>query len=216
MNLINSLIPRNLFLYSPDPAGGGSAETDSGTGGGDKPAEKADEHPEGEKHETPEEKKFSQADVDRILKERLERERKKSEEAAAKLKADAEAKTLAEKGEFKELAEKEKAEREKAETELRSLKLQGAFEKSARKLNVEFQNENAAKDAFAKLDAASVGDDLKGMDDAVKKLLKDYPYLFKEISAEEIDATVKGKETVQAVNEQLVKSKQRDGRYAGF
>jgi hypothetical protein len=52
-----------------------------------------------------EEPKFTQADVDRILKERLEREHSKAQKAAEKARADAEAKAMAEQGKYKELAE---------------------------------------------------------------------------------------------------------------
>lgn len=47
--------------------------------------------------------RFTQADVDRIVKERLERADKKAAEAAIKAKADLEAQALAEQGKFKEL-----------------------------------------------------------------------------------------------------------------
>jgi hypothetical protein len=49
---------------------------------------------------------FTQADVDRIVKERLAKAQSKAEEATRKAAADAEAKTLAEQGEFKRLYEK--------------------------------------------------------------------------------------------------------------
>lgn len=54
--------------------------------------------------------KFTQADLDRIVNERLERERTKSQKDAAKAQADAEAKVLAEQGKYKELFEKQQAE----------------------------------------------------------------------------------------------------------
>jgi len=50
-------------------------------------------------------KTFTQAEVDAIVKERIERERRKSDEAAKKAAADAEARTLAEQGKYKELYE---------------------------------------------------------------------------------------------------------------
>jgi len=52
------------------------------------------------------EKKFTQGDIDRIVKERLEREKKKADEMARKAQEDTEAKALAEQQKFKELADK--------------------------------------------------------------------------------------------------------------
>lgn len=53
------------------------------------------------------ERTFSQADVDRIVKERLEREQGKATKAAEKARAEAEAKALAEQGDFKALSERQ-------------------------------------------------------------------------------------------------------------
>jgi len=64
--------------------------------------------------------KFTQADLDRIVNERLERERTKSQKDAAKAAADAEAKVLAEQGKYKELFEKQQADLQAAQTEAKS------------------------------------------------------------------------------------------------
>ena len=53
---------------------------------------------------------FTQADLDRIVKERLDREQAKAKQATEKAQADAEAKVLAEQGKYKELFEKQQAE----------------------------------------------------------------------------------------------------------
>lgn len=63
---------------------------------------------------------FTQADIDRIIKDRLEQERGKSEKAAQKAQADAEAKVLAEQGKYKELFEKQQAELQTAQSEAKS------------------------------------------------------------------------------------------------
>lgn len=55
-------------------------------------------------------KRFTQADLDRIVKERIERERKKAEEKLAKEREEAERKKLEEQNEFKSLYEKAQAE----------------------------------------------------------------------------------------------------------
>lgn len=61
------------------------------------------------------EARFSQADIDRIVKERLDRERDKAQKEAAKHAADLEKKQLAENAEWQKLAEK-------AQQELQALK----------------------------------------------------------------------------------------------
>lgn len=53
-----------------------------------------------------EEKRFSQADLDRLIKERLDRERDKAEKTAAKAREESEAASLAEQQKWQELAEK--------------------------------------------------------------------------------------------------------------
>ncbi len=50
-------------------------------------------------------KTFTQADLDRIINERLQQERSKGEKAAAKAKSDAETAALAEQGKYKEIAD---------------------------------------------------------------------------------------------------------------
>ena len=64
----------------------------------------------GEKAETG--KTFTQSEVDAIVKERIDRERRKADEATKKATADAEAKALAEQGKYKELYETLVAERD--------------------------------------------------------------------------------------------------------
>ena len=89
---------KRIQLYSSPDSGaeGQNPVTPPATNGGDqqKPAEEA---------------KFTQADIERIIAERLDRERKKAEEKAAKAQAEAEAKALEEQKQYKELAEKHAA-----------------------------------------------------------------------------------------------------------
>lgn len=70
------------------------------------------------------EKRFTQADIDRIVKERIERERKKAEEAIAKEREEAEKKKLEEANEYKTLYEKEKAEKEAIRKEAEQTRLE--------------------------------------------------------------------------------------------
>jgi hypothetical protein len=66
------------------------------------------------------ERTFTQADLDRIIDDRLKQERGKAEKAAAKAQADAEAKVLAEQGKYKELYDKQQAELQTAQAEAKA------------------------------------------------------------------------------------------------
>lgn len=82
-------------------------EADKGTGNGeDDKTDDATGSDENGGDDNKPEPKFTQADIDRIVTERLERERKKSEANAQKAKEQAEAKALEEQQKFQELAEK--------------------------------------------------------------------------------------------------------------
>ncbi len=70
----------------------------------------ATEPPTGNDPEKTENKQFNQADVDRIVQERLERAQRKAQTEAEKARKEAEEKTLHEQGEFKTLAEQRAAE----------------------------------------------------------------------------------------------------------
>lgn len=86
-----------LFYEADKGTGDGTGDATGDKGGSEKP--------------TP---TFTQADVDRIVKERLERESAKVEKAAQKAREEAETKALADQQKFQELAEK----RAKALTDL--------------------------------------------------------------------------------------------------
>ena len=77
-------------------------EADKGTGSGDSETADAAGINSGDKAKA--EPTFTQADIDRILTERLERERKKSDDKAKKAREDAEAKALEDQQKFQELA----------------------------------------------------------------------------------------------------------------
>lgn len=68
-------------------------------------------------------KTFTQADVDRIIKDRLAREQAKATEAQAKAVADAEAKAMAEQGKYRELYEKQQAELTAKEQRIKAMEL---------------------------------------------------------------------------------------------
>lgn len=109
---LEKLLRLNLQYFAE-----GEGENDKGTKGDEEnKGEGANEEFEGSEKKTDGEpdkaegggegKTFTQADVDRIVKERLEREKKKREEAIQKERDEAERKRLEEQGEYKELAEK--------------------------------------------------------------------------------------------------------------
>lgn len=72
---------------------------------------------------TAEGKTFTQADVERIVKERLQREQGKAEQLAQKAREEAEAKALAEQGKYKELFEKQQADLQAAAARVKALEL---------------------------------------------------------------------------------------------
>lgn len=124
---------RGLY-FSPDGTPGGG--TGDGTGAEDDAAEKtkAEEKAKAEaeakakekagKDDDQEagEKKFSQADVDNIVKERLERAQKKAEQDAAKAAKKAEEENLAKNQEFEKLAKQRQTRVTELEAELETLK----------------------------------------------------------------------------------------------
>lgn len=73
---------------------------------------------------TPATQTFTQADVDRIVKERLQRADAKAQTLAAKAKQEAEAAALAEQGKFKELYEKLKADNDAAQQRIKQMEIE--------------------------------------------------------------------------------------------
>ncbi len=205
----------NTMLYSPDPAPAG-----------DPPKEG---EPETEEKPTDEKKKVEftseqQAEIDRILKERLERAKTKAEadakKATDKAAADAAANALKEKGEFEKLASTEKARADRVEAELNELRaevltmrMRTAFEATAAKLQIKFANDAAKADAFEKINPDEVGEDFGGMETALKKLRKERPHWFETPEAENLDGKTRGAVGKQAVSETLIAAKK--SQYGG-
>lgn len=79
---------------------------------------------------------FTQADVDRMIAERLDRERKHSETKAQKAREEAERKAAEEQGEFKKLYELAQAKAAAAEQRARELELAGLRREAAAKFNL--------------------------------------------------------------------------------
>lgn len=91
-----------FFEANADGGSGSGAQGDQEDGAEDKSKEKEDKSKAGEKKD---EKTFTQAELNAILNDRLERERKKNESAAEKAKKDAEAAALEKNQEWQKLAE---------------------------------------------------------------------------------------------------------------
>lgn len=79
---------------------------------------------------------YTKADLDRIVRERLQRAENKAQEAAAKAIRDAEAKTLAEQGDYKKLYEQEQAAKAALEAELQAAKLENMRQRVAAKVQL--------------------------------------------------------------------------------
>lgn len=130
-----------------DATGQTSQTADTANGGTTEKSEKA-------------EKTFTQAELDRIVEERLAREKKQREAAADKARKEAEEKTLLEQGEFKTLAEQRAGELAAAQAKLEAAKaVEARAEKheKALKAHVEALLKDAPKhltELLAKLDAA--------------------------------------------------------------
>lgn len=87
-------------------------------------------------NQTEQARTFSQADIDRIVTERLAKEKAKSEAAVKRAQEEAEAKRLAEQGEFQKLYEQAQAKMQEAEERARALELAGIRRDVAARLNL--------------------------------------------------------------------------------
>jgi hypothetical protein len=186
-----------------------------------------DEEKEDEKSEEQEEEASSESEEELTV-DQLKEKLAKAEKRAAN-KADEATRLHLKVEEFEkaetarkqaELTEAQKAEaRAKAaedkqtalEAENKSLKMQGSFESKVRAMKLEFANENAAKVAFKLLDAETVGEDLSGMEDAIKALIKEHPYVFgkPDASSSHNDGSKKGKVNAAATTNEAIANKKR-------
>lgn len=208
------------MLYAPDDKAGNASSAPKD--------DTADDKTEGEvkKEKRVEFTAEQQAAIDGIVQERLKRQREKldadAKATAEKAKTDAEQAALKEQGKFKELAEAEKVRADKIEAEkadlakkLTSMQMQSAFQEAAGELEIEFADKAAQQDAFEKLDPTTVGEDFKGMKDALKKLIKERPYLFREEKRTNLlDASARGKGNSKQVGDALVAAKKATGSYS--
>ncbi len=139
-------------------------------------------------------------------------ERRKKLEAFEKAEADRKAAELTEVEKAEAKAKVAEAEKLKLEQENKLLKMQSSFNSKVRELKLEFVNETAAQDAFKALDVEAIGDDLAGMGDAIKTLIKDRPYLFGKPDQNQQfnnDGSKKGKGSQEALNADALAKKRR-------
>ena len=87
-------------------------------------------------NQTEQARTFSQADIDRIVTERLAKEKAKSEAAVKRAQEEAEAKRLAEQGEFQKLYEQAQARLQEAEERAKTLQIEGIKRDVAQRLNL--------------------------------------------------------------------------------
>lgn len=110
------------------------------------------------------EKTFTQAELDAIVKDRLERAQRKAQETEAKARADAEAKALAEQGEFKTLAEQRAqriAELEQATEASKSVEKERDRYQAALRSHLDAQRAELPAHILALLDKLDVADQLE-------------------------------------------------------
>ncbi|CAM2951915.1 scaffolding protein [Paenibacillus sediminis] len=183
----------------------------------------------------PEDKTFTQAELDQIVADRLARERKKTEKFADYDDIKAKLTALEQAEEERKKAELTEAERLAAELEEARKKAQEADERGAtaitaantRVINAEFRalaHENkipadrvAAALKLADLSAITVDDDgnPQGVEDAVKALIAAHPYLAEQAKPKPIGGASGGGEPQEKTKEQLLKEAGDKARRTG-
>jgi hypothetical protein len=184
-------------------------------------AEDLTPEPDPEPTPTPEPKLVPQDEVDRIVAERLARERKKFgdyDDIKAKLTALEEAETEREKAKLSETerleaekaaaiqaAEDAKAERDKALTAANQRLINAEFKTLARENNVPADRLSAAL-KLADLDSVTVDEDgnAQGVEDAVKALIEAHPYLAEKTQPKQIGGASGGSDLTDKTKEQLL------------
>lgn len=130
--------------------------------------------------------KFTQEDVDRLIKERLARQKAQYEDEQRKAQSAAEQKQLEEKEQFKELAEKRQGEVEALTKRLEAMEAERLNDKKRRALEAEASKANFANpgDAavFVQLDQLEMDEDgnVKNAGALIKALADERPYLLQE------------------------------------
>lgn len=181
-------LPLDLQLFSADLGGEGSGENPAqdGQSTAGEPVNNTDKQSE---------KTFTQADIDKIIADRLEREKKKQAETVEKLKKLEEYEKAEEERKKAEMSEAERLKADKEESEKKAEeaeeKAKQAQEKANQRIvNTEIKsiarslNANDLNDVLALLDKSTieVDDDgnVKGVDEAVQALKEAKPWMFKQ------------------------------------
>jgi multidrug efflux pump subunit AcrA (membrane-fusion protein) len=115
------------------------------------------ETPTGDVPAKTDEAKFTQADIDRIVKERLDRAQKQAEEKAKKAQTEAETEQLRKQGEFEKVAQQEKARAD----ELAPFKERAERYEAALKAQLEKAREGLPKSVLAVLDKLDPAEQLE-------------------------------------------------------
>lgn len=161
---INTLDPKHtLFLFDTDDSSGGG-------GGEDTPPKSPEKEGDGdgEKDKGKDEKTFTQSELETIVKDRLDRERRKAEKESEKKKETEKAERLKEQEKFKELSETQAAQiadltaqNESITTELEDLKAIHTKYEKAIKAHLETQREGLPDHVLALLDKLDPVDQLE-------------------------------------------------------
>lgn len=141
---------------------------------------------------------FSQADVDRIVKERLEREQGKATKAAEKARQEAEAKALVEQGDFKALSERQAkriAELETAAADLAAAQAQLGKYETALKASLAAQLAGVPEHIQALLGRMDVTEQMEWLSANQDKLKPAQPAAAPDISATKRSASPQTKMT---------------------
>lgn len=118
-----------------------------------------------------------------------------------------------------ELSEVEKAQAEKKEAEEardrlkqenRDLKIEQEFDILARSMKLSFINETARKDALKALDREAIGEDLEELEEEIKKVIKDRPFLIGKLEQQNInDGSAKGKNNKSSSTQEAISKKRK-------
>lgn len=175
-------------------------------------AKEAEENSETDEEPTAEDLKAQLEEKEKHIKalNKESAERRKKLEAFEKAEAERKQAELTEVEKAEAKAKAAEADKLKLEQENKLLKMQGSFDSKVRALKLEFANETAAQDAFKALNVETVGEDLAGMEDAIKALIKERPYLFgKETERPITDGKQKGRSTQEALNADAIARKRK-------
>lgn len=134
----------------------------------------------------------------RLRNEQLEKEKKEREEAE-----------LSEAQKAQKRAEEAEARAKELEEKNRLLTLRTRIQSTTRDLKLSFVNSKAEEDAIRILESEDLGEDLSGLEDALKDMAKDRSYYFgKAVEPENIrDGSSKGRTTKSSQTQEVLNKK---------